>query len=81
LEPRLEPRWLATFALTPRAPRCLIRATSVRLGEASAFACASWEEIWVIPLAGSMTPYGVLLAEERVGRLLKPDENKRKPGR
>jgi hypothetical protein len=42
---------------------------------------ARWEELWVIPLAESTTRYGVLLAEERVGRILNPDENRRPPGR
>jgi hypothetical protein len=39
------------------------------------------EELWVILLTEATSPYGVLLAEERVGKLLDPDENTRPPGR
>jgi hypothetical protein len=42
---------------------------------------ARWEEVWVIPLLATTTSYAVLLAEERVGRLLDPDDNIRPPGR
>jgi hypothetical protein len=42
---------------------------------------ALWEALWVIPLVEHATGYGVLLAEERVGKLLDPDENERPPGR
>lgn len=42
---------------------------------------ARWEELWVIALDEQTTRYGVLLAEERVGNLLEPEENERPPGR
>jgi hypothetical protein len=42
---------------------------------------AAWEELWVIALVDTVSPYGVLLAEERVGKLLRPDDNRRPPGR
>jgi hypothetical protein len=42
---------------------------------------ASWEDLWVISLVEDLSPYGVLLAEEKVGCLLDPDENRRPPGR
>lgn len=40
-----------------------------------------WEELWLITLVEGTSRYGVLLAEERVGKLLDPDENCRPPGR
>jgi hypothetical protein len=42
---------------------------------------ARWEELWLIPLLDDASRYGVLLAEEKVGRLLRPDQNRRPPGR
>ncbi len=42
---------------------------------------AEWEELWLIALQHDVSRYGVLLAEEKVGRLLKPDQNSRPPGR
>jgi hypothetical protein len=42
---------------------------------------AVWEDVWVISLHDVVSDYGILLAEERVGRLLRPDENRRPPGR
>jgi hypothetical protein len=42
---------------------------------------ARWEELWVITLVDAISPYGVRLAEERVGKLLDPDDNRRPPGR
>lgn len=42
---------------------------------------AAWEELWVISLLDGVSPYGVVLAEERVGKLLQPDDNRRPPGR
>jgi hypothetical protein len=42
---------------------------------------ARWEELWVISLADDISHYGVLLAEERVGRLLLPTDNQRPPAR
>jgi hypothetical protein len=41
---------------------------------------ARWEDLWVILLAENASRYGVRLAEEKVGRLLDPDENIRPPG-
>jgi len=42
---------------------------------------AHWEEVWVMSLLVTTSSYGVLLAEERVGRLLNPDDDIRPPGR
>jgi len=42
---------------------------------------ADWDELWVIGLRDGISPYEVRLAEERVGRVLKPSENLRLPGR
>ena len=42
---------------------------------------AGWDELWVIGLRDGLSPYQVHLAEERVGRVLKPSENLRPPGR
>jgi len=42
---------------------------------------ASWEEMWIIGIDPQVSRYGVLLAEERVGFLLKPSENVRPAGR
>ncbi len=42
---------------------------------------ARWEALWVIPLVDTVSRYGVLLAEERVGKLLEPHDNRRPPGR
>jgi hypothetical protein len=58
------------------------RGASVRLREhVRKRARARWEEVWVIPLLPTTTSYGVLLAEERVGLMLDPDDNIRPPGR
>ena len=42
---------------------------------------AGWEELWVIPLREGLTTARVLLAEERVGAIVRPTENLRRPGR
>lgn len=42
---------------------------------------ALWEELWVIPLRDDLSRYRVLLAEERVGAVINPIENLRRPGR
>ncbi len=42
---------------------------------------AEWEELWVIGLRGGLSHYQVQLSEERVGRLVGPLENLRRPGR
>lgn len=42
---------------------------------------AEWEELWVIGLLDGLSPYQVRLAEERVGRLVKPLDNLRLAGR
>jgi hypothetical protein len=42
---------------------------------------AAWEELWVIPLRDDLAISRVLLAEERVGTVVEPTENVRRPGR
>jgi len=42
---------------------------------------AGWEELWVIPLREGLSTTRVRLAEERVGAIVQPTENVRRPGR
>jgi Uri superfamily endonuclease len=42
---------------------------------------AGWDELWLVSLQHNVSRRGVLLAEEKVGKLLKPDQNRRPPGR
>jgi hypothetical protein len=42
---------------------------------------ARWEDLWVISLIDHISPFQVLLSEERVGTLISPTENLRFPGR
>jgi hypothetical protein len=42
---------------------------------------AGWEELWVIGLLDGLSRYQVQLAEERVGKLVRPLENLRPAGR
>ena len=39
----------------------------------------TWDSVWVIPLRDDLRESRVRIAEGRVGRLLKPTENKRLP--
>jgi hypothetical protein len=42
---------------------------------------ARWEDLWVIGLVDDVSPFQVLLSEERVGTLISPAENLRPPGK
>jgi hypothetical protein len=42
---------------------------------------AAWEELWVIPLRDDLATSCVRLAEERVGAIVEPTGNLRRPGR
>jgi hypothetical protein len=82
----LPPEPNAVYAACGEGETCYVgsttRGVATRLAEHLRAAHRSgWEELWVVGLRNGLSPYQVRLAEERVGRVLKPCENLRPPGR
>lgn len=82
LPPELNAVYIACMESTAHYVGSTTRGAAIRVREhVRDRTRAAWEELWVVPLRDDVSKYGVSLAEERVGTIVKPVENLRRPGR